>query len=158
MTGNYRGFEMAVLTGACALLSPFGSAGAKVLVIIERGDVEVTNADSRSAPPGWCAEPPAGVPQLASYVDVKVPAKYWVDMTWQDGEWRPAAHIPMPHHHATRLELTNVTEFAALARHRDKRVRLTVEVASRDIRKVPGRNQWRATYHARILALCVPRA
>ena len=37
-----------------------------------------------------CGEPPAGVSQLASYVDVKVPAKYWVDMIWQDGEWRPA--------------------------------------------------------------------
>ena len=95
------------------------------------------------------------MPQLTSYVDVKVPAKYWVDMTWQDGEWRPAAHLPMPHHHATRLELTNVAEFAALATHRDKRVRLTVEIAARDIRKVPGRDEWRATYRARILDACV---
>ena len=57
------------------------------------------------------------MPQLGSYVDVKVPAKYWVDMTWQDGEWRPAEHIPMPHHHATRLELTN----ADCVLERDKR-------------------------------------
>ncbi len=255
MMGNYRGFMMAVLAGACVLLSPFGFARAsqegqlawsafsiespgigpsgpvtvsgrqgatgltamtikafgrqialarpqldalkplrmngmqlsfaagykelggralyvkmisgsvapgdrveKVLVINERGDVEVTNADAMSDPPASCAEPPAGVPQLASYVDVKVPAKYWVDMIWQDGEWRPAAHIPMPHHHATRLELTNVAEFATLAAHRDKRVRLTVEIGSRDIRKVPGRNEWRANYGARILTLCLPRA
>ena len=255
MMGNYRGFKMAALAGACVLLSPFGSARAsqegqlawsaftiespgigssgsvtvsgrqgatgltamtikafdrqialakpqldalkplrmngmqlsfeagykerggrtlyvkmlsgfvapgdrveKVLVINERGDVEVKNGESISAPPALCAEPPAGVSQLASYVDVKVPAKYWVDMIWQDGEWRPAAHIPMPHHHATRLELTNVAEFAALATHRDKRVRLTVEIASRDIRKVPDRNEWRATYRARILALCTPPA
>ena len=104
-----------------------------------------------------CADPPPGVPQLASYVDVKVPAKYWVDMAWQDGEWRPAAHIPMPHHHATRLELTNVAELAALAAHRDKRVRFTVEIASRDIRKVTDRNEWRATYRANILGACVHR-
>ena len=98
------------------------------------------------------------MPQLASYVDVKVPAKYWVDMTWQDGEWRPAEHIPMPHHHATRLELTNVLEFASLSANRNKRVRFTVEIASRDIRKVADRNEWRTTYRARILSLCVPRA
>jgi hypothetical protein len=120
--------------------------------------VSPAHGSGKALPLPTCYERPAGVPQLASYVDVKVPAKYWVDMTWQDGEWRPAAHIPMPHHHATRFELTNVTEFAALARHRDKRVRFTVEITSRDIRKVPGRDEWRATYHARILALCVPRA
>jgi hypothetical protein len=105
-----------------------------------------------------CADPPAGVAQLASYVDVKVPAKYWVDMTWQDGEWRPAAQIPMPPHHATLLELTNVTEFAALSAHRGKHVRFAVEIASRDIRKVPNRNEWRATYRARILEACVRAA
>jgi len=104
-----------------------------------------------------CAEPPAGVPRLASYVDVKVPAKYWVDMTWQDGEWRPADHIPMPHRHATRLELSNVADFASLAAHRSKRLRFTIDIASRDIHKVPDRNEWRATYRGRILSLCVPR-
>ena len=103
-----------------------------------------------------CGDPPAGVPQLASYVDVKLPATYWVDMTWQDGEWRPAEHIPMPHHHATRLELTNAADFTSLVAHRSKRVRFTVEIASRDIRKVANRNEWRATYRARILGVCVP--
>ena len=98
------------------------------------------------------------MPRLASYVDAKVPAKYWVDMTWQDGEWRPADHIPMPHHHATRLELTNVADFASLAAYRSKRVRFTIEIASRDIRKVPDRNEWRATYRARILDACVHTA
>lgn len=105
-----------------------------------------------------CGEPPAGVPQLVSYVDVKVPGKYWVDMSWQDGEWRPADHIPMPHHHATRLELTNVGEFASLAAHRRQRVRFAVEIASRDIRKVPDRNEWRVTYSARIISACAPGA
>jgi hypothetical protein len=140
------------------LLSGFVASGdrvEKVLVITERGDIEVTNADSMAAPLALCAEPPAGVAQLASYVDVKVPAKYWVDMAWQDGEWRPAEHLPMPHHHATRLELTNVTELASLAAHRNKRVRITVRIASREVRKVPGRNEWRATYRARILDTCV---
>ena len=133
MMGDNRGFKLAVIAGACVLLSPL------------------------AAPLAVCVEPPAGVSQLASYVDLKVPAKYWVDMIWQDGEWRPEAHIPMPHHHATRLELTNVAEFAALAAQRDKRVRFTVEITSRDIRKVPDRNEWRATYRAKILGVCVPR-
>jgi hypothetical protein len=62
----------------------------------------------------------------------------------------------MPHHHATRLELTNVAAFPALAHHRDSRVRLTVDIRSRDTRKVPNRNEWRATYAATIVDACVP--
>ena len=103
-----------------------------------------------------CGAPPAGVPQLVSYNDVKVPARYWVDVAWHDGEWRPAGQLPMPHHHATRLELTNLGAFPALARHRDGRVRLTIDITSRDIRKVPSRNEWRATYAARIVEACRP--
>ena len=104
------------------------------------------------------ASPPAGVPQLASYNDVQVPARYWIDVTWQEREWQPADHLPMPHHHATRLELTNVAAFPGLARYRDGRVRLTIDVTSRDIRKVPDRNEWRTTYAATIVQACLPPA
>ena len=106
-----------------------------------------------------CAgSPPAGVPQLASYNDVQVPGRYWIDVIWQDREWQPAEHLPMPHHHATRLELTNVAAFPALVRRRDGRVRLTIDITSRDIRKVPDRNEWRATYAATIVQACLPPA
>ena len=105
-----------------------------------------------------CGAPPAGVAQLASYTDVDVPARYWVEVTWQDGEWRPAGSLPMPYHHATRLELTNVAAFPSLAQHRDGRVRLTIDITSRDIRKVANRNEWRATYAASIVRACVPPA
>jgi hypothetical protein len=98
------------------------------------------------------------VPQLTSYNEVKVPARYWVDVTWQDGEWHPAENLPMPHHHATRLELTNVASFPALARHRGARVRLTIDIKSRDVRKVPDRNEWRATYASAIVQACLPAA
>jgi hypothetical protein len=98
------------------------------------------------------------VPRLASYNDVQVPGRYWVDVTWQDGEWRPADPLPMPHHHATRLELTNLAAFPALVRHRDARVRVTIDVTSRDVRKVPDRNEWRATYAATIVEACVAPA
>ena len=54
-----------------------------------------------------------------------------------------------------RLKLTNVADVTGLAAHRNKRDRFTVEIASRDIRKVPDRNEWRATYRARILGVCV---
>ena len=105
-----------------------------------------------------CGETPVGTRRLTSFVNLKVPAKYWVEMTWHDREWWPAGHIPMPHHHATRLELTNVEEFTSLAAHRSERVRLTVEITSREIRKVPDRNQWRATYRAKILDACLRTA
>jgi hypothetical protein len=117
-----------------------------------------TSASGKQVGLAKCGEPPAGVPQLASYNDVKVPARYWVDVAWQEGEWRPAERLTMPHHHATRLELTNVAAFPSLARHRDGRVRLTINLTSRDIRKVPDRNEWRATYAATIVEACVQRA
>jgi hypothetical protein len=105
-----------------------------------------------------CGPAPAGAARLASYVGVQVPGTYSVDVTWQDGEWRPADNLPMPHHHATRLELTNAAAFTSLDGHRAERVRLTVEITARDVRKVSGRGQWRTTYHARILDACVRTA
>ena len=74
--------------------------------------------------------------------------RYWVAVTWQDGEWRPADNLPMPHHHATRLELTNVAAFPSLAKHRDVRVRLTIDITSRDIRKVPNRERMAGDLHS----------
>jgi hypothetical protein len=96
------------------------------------------------------------VPQLASFIEVQVPARYWVDVRWQGAQWHPAEPLPMPHHHATRLELTNVATFPGLTKHRDARVRLTIDVRSREIHKVPNRNEWRATYTATIVDACLP--
>ena len=87
---------------------------------------------------------------------VQVPATYWVEMISDGNEWRPAEHIPMPHHHATRLELVNLADFPALAARQGERLRFTVEIASREIHQVSGRREWRATYHARIVAVCIP--
>jgi hypothetical protein len=102
-----------------------------------------------------CAEPTC--PQLSSYVTVEVPGTYWVDVTFER-EWTPAEYIPMPHHHATRLELTNEAELPALAAHRTQRVRLTIAIESREIYRAGSRDTgaWRAIYRARILEACVP--
>jgi hypothetical protein len=107
----------------------------------------------RSQLPTCDAPPPTDVAKLESYVDLTVPSRYWVEMVWQDGEWWPAEHIPMPHHHATRIDLTNVAAFIP-PRHRTGRVRLVVEIASRSIRKLPSRNEWRVTYSAKVLGAC----
>jgi hypothetical protein len=121
--------------------------------------VAPARASDKRGPLAKCAgSPPAGVTELASYNDVQVPARYWIDVSWRDGEWQATEHLPMPHHHATRLELTNVAVFPALARHRDRHVRLTLDITSRDIRKVPDRNEWRATYAATIVQACLPPA
>jgi hypothetical protein len=91
--------------------------------------------------------------RLASFVDARVPGEYWVDMVYAGGEWQPAEHVPMPYHHATRLELVNEAAFPELARRRGERVRMTIELLSRDIHPVPGRHAWRTTYTARIVAV-----
>lgn len=105
-----------------------------------------------SLPP--CEESAPAVARLESYLDLQIPATRWVEMISDGSEWRPADHIAMPHHHATRLELANLADFPALTAHQSERVRFTIEITSREIRQVPGRREWRATYHARIVAVC----
>ena len=103
-----------------------------------------------------CGDPPAELARLASYWDVKIPASYWIEMTFDGSEWTPAAPMPMPPHHATRLELADVPGAVASGNLRDQRVRFTIEITSRDIQPVEGRGQWRVTYRARVLGACLP--
>jgi hypothetical protein len=103
-----------------------------------------------------CPEAPLPIAHLESYIELELPATRWVEMVFDAGEWRPSGHIAMPHHHATRLELTNVADFPALAHRRGERLRFTVEITSRAIDKVAGRQQWRVTFRARIIAACIP--
>jgi hypothetical protein len=102
-----------------------------------------------------CGEPTPGVPRLDSYPDDHMPAIYWVEMIFNGSEWLPGSHIAMPYHHATRLDLTNVNAFPSLAAHQAELLRFTVEVTSREINPIAGRREWRATYHARIINVCI---
>jgi hypothetical protein len=103
-----------------------------------------------------CQKMSAEIPQLRSYAGVKIPGTYWLDMICEEDAWRPADAIGMPLHHASRLELSGLASFPALTAHRHERVRFTIELTSREIFKVPDRSQWRATYHARVVGLCLP--
>src|SRR5215471_13014735 len=70
------------------------------------------------------AEPPrphAGNPEvssnctgkrLASFGEITIPSTFDVDMVLEDGEWRPAPSIRLVLHHATRVELENLADFA----------------------------------------------
>jgi hypothetical protein len=112
-----------------------------VLALACRGGGAVKGAD--------CPEP--AVARLESYWNVEIGQRYWLDMIREDGEWRPAASIPMPHHHATRLELVNLDEFPQLGGA--TRARLVVVLVSRDIEQArPG--QWFTTHHARVVEGC----
>lgn len=117
-------------------------------------------AAAATAPPCPPASSDAGVPRLASFVAVEVPGTYWIDLVFAGSEWSLPGYIPMPHHHATRIELTNLAEHPVLssiaAAHAARPLRFTLELASREVTKVPGRDAWRATYLARILAVCAP--
>ena len=93
--------------------------------------------------------------KLASYLDVEIPGTYWIDMHDDGTGWRPVEHLPMPHHHATRLELTNAADFAERLRGIGRRARFVIEIRSREICPVAG-SSWRATYHAHILEMCAP--
>lgn len=101
-----------------------------------------------------CAPSASEPAQLTSYLEAEVPAVYWLELTYEAGQWLPARALPMPRHHATRLELGNLGDFPVLAQPTALRVRATLELLSRDVRQVPGQHQWRTTYHARVLTVC----
>ncbi len=103
-----------------------------------------------------CGDPPADLVRLASYWDVKIPARYWIDVTFDGTEWTPAELMSMPPHHTTRLALDDVPTVVAAGNRMDERVRFIIEITSREIRPVVGRGQWRVTYHARVIDACVP--
>lgn len=105
-----------------------------------------------------CGEPPADLARLASYWNVKIPARYWIDLAFDGTEWTPPELLPMPPHHTTRLELADVPPAVASRSRIDERVRFTIEITSREIRPVVDRHQWRVTYHARVIDACVPAA
>ena len=90
------------------------------------------------------------------YNEVEIGGSYFVDVEQHAGEWAPAGHVPMPHHHATRIEWTNPERIAELGPAATGRLRFTLTVESREIRPVPGRQEWRVTVQARITAICAP--
>ena len=108
---------------------------------------------------GWlpaCGEP-ASERELKSYWSVEVPGTYWLGMALDQGDWRPAHTLPMPHHHATRLELTNVAQFPELAQQRQgSLLRFSLALTKRESERVGERDAWRVTYWARIVAVCDP--
>lgn len=75
---------------------------------------------------------------------------YTLDVYPRDGGWWWNGHLPMPYHHATRIEWTNVSDFPSLTGSTTPH-RFTFVMDKRDIVKVPKRREWRATYYARIL-------
>lgn len=92
---------------------------------------------------------------MSSYYEIEVPGTYWVDMNFEpkSGSWKVARRIRMPEDYSTRLRFTNVREYSQLASYRDRRIRFTVELQSRQVRKVD-EVSWLATYSAKVVGLC----
>src|SRR4051812_11932936 len=98
----------------------------------------------------------SGFTELTDYTELKLPGVYWVDAHFDGVDWSPTRTPQMPHHHASRLELQNVADFPAADQHREQPYRFTVQILSRTIVQSAER-EWRATYYARILSVCVPQ-
>lgn len=120
------------------------------------GVVRIWEASWAAPRAGLAACAGDSTPPLVDYAAARLPGIYRVDMVADGGDWRPAAPIRMPMHHATRLALDDLARHPALAEHRGERVRFTLELTSREIDRVPDRHEWHATYHARIVATCRP--
>jgi hypothetical protein len=74
---------------------------------------------------------------------------YVLEVVWRGGRFAPVKMPRMPYHHGSRIEWIG----AAAGLKADKGQRHTFEfvVTKREIRKVPRRRQWRATYWAEVV-------
>jgi hypothetical protein len=111
---------------------------------------------TEAAGPPPCGDPDPGTPALTDFQDVEAGRRFWVDVAHDEraGEWLPVASIRMPHHHASRIEWRNLDAFPAIAAARSGRLRFFFVVTARDVRQVPGRHEWRATYTATLTDVC----
>jgi len=73
---------------------------------------------------------------------------YALEVVFREGEFQPVAMPRMPHHHGSRFEWHGVP--ASARPELDRRYVFDFIVTEVDIRQVPGRREWRATYHARV--------
>lgn len=97
--------------------------------------------------------------KLASFYSVDVRATYWIDMYNDGAGWQPIEPVPMPAHHATRLELTNTHHFPGLRRGgATARARFVIQIHSRKIKPATAGRPWFTTYRARILDACPLRS
>jgi hypothetical protein len=102
-----------------------------------------------------CRNPPAE--KLASFNSVAMRGRYWIDMYDDGAGWQPIEHVPMPYHHATRLELTNAAAFERRFGRGTRRARFVIEIRSREIKPATAGRPWMTTYHAHVLEACVLR-
>jgi len=112
------------------------------------GEVATGGSSGATCP----AEAP-NIPHLETFMGVEMGQRYWVEMTFVANTWQPDPLIRPSYHHRSRLDLDNIDDFPALAHA--QRARLTVQLTTSDISKVPDRYEWRSLFHARILHVCV---
>jgi hypothetical protein len=74
---------------------------------------------------------------------------YTLDVVFRDGGFWPVKMPRMPYHHGSRFEWHG--QLSRAERKPGRRHRFEFIVTRREIHKVPGRRQWRATYHARVV-------
>jgi len=84
---------------------------------------------------------------------VDMAKRYWVEMNFIANTWQPDPLIRPAHHHRSRLDLDNIDDFPGLAHA--QRARVTVQLTTSDISKIPDRYEWRSVFHARILRVCI---
>lgn len=126
--------------------------------ITEDGTGEQAGLGAGTSPPGaeYARPCPTSLAQLDSWITAKVPGVYWLDVQHERHGWVPAERIPMPPHHATRLELTNVDEMPLLGGPTGAKARIVVELTDRDVEHDEKRGIWFDLYHARVVEVCAP--
>jgi hypothetical protein len=134
-------------------------SGASGRVVLEIGAARPAGPAAMAPPtvPPCAPADPAWAP-LADFGLAAKGGRYHLEVTHggPNGGWQPVATPRMPHHHASRLVWTNLTEHPVLGDLGSGRLRFDFELRSVHIEPVPGHREWRAEYRARLEAICRP--
>ncbi|MEZ4383901.1 MAG: hypothetical protein R3A79_21395 [Nannocystaceae bacterium] len=111
-------------------------------------------ADAAADPFAPCPADEPTPPLSLIDLDYDAPYHLLVERAGEGGEWVAAERLPMPRHHASRIDWRNLADHPELAAA-SGRLRFTLRVESRSIERVAER-RWNASYSAVIVAVCRP--
>lgn len=103
-----------------------------------------------------CATGPDLPPILIDLSELAPGARQRLEVRWDGTGWASSRALEMPLHHASRIEWENLHDFPELSSAQGGPVWFTFVLSGREVR--PGPDVYRATYFARMEAVCIPRA
>lgn len=115
-------------------------------------------AESASPDVSGCQPLASGLPVFDSYYDVADGARFQATLRYdpQSHDWAVEPQPEILHHHATRIDWSNLDTIGGLGRASGGEVHVTFRFESSEVEKIPDEHAWLSTHVATIETACLP--